>query len=222
MATGTIQIIQNDRLDKWYLTDGLTESDVIAAYQFVGKDWVDSKININDGTKYELSGTNFFATPVSGVIIPPINSNGTATYIDNSTLRGLSNINSCVYSIAGTNMTVGNCPGVWLANSIKWLGIYDGKPYLGTNTTTLGTIKRRGVLGANFTSSKLYFDGANLTLNTTGSPYRNNFVIFGRCANDLGNQCGGSCTAMVFYNKELTMTQHKNIATNIANLGGIL
>ena len=232
MATGTIQIIQNDKKDKWYLTDGLTESDVVAAYQFVyAPSKEDALVNINEGTKYTLSaGSSARWCYSSGIDFQDgVSSNLNLT---NSTLSGLaSSIKSAIYGFHWKNWAVGNLISIGLTDN-RWLGhsnnLTSGTQWGflmngGNGWKSIGWRCPSGTLGCNFEENYIYVNGTKNTAgNSINGPYGRNHAILVYQAGDIGNAAGCVVPALVFYNKALTEAQHMAISRNIVNLGAIL
>ena len=225
MASGVVQIKKTDIPEKWYLISGISESDVVAAYQFINRaSWDEAKVNINEGTKYSLTNTLAIWTHCSGLILPP-----SSTTSNNSTNPSLTNaassILSCAYSFSIINPSNSGTPGMYIADT-RWLGSGSSAHILGSADgwkTSGKKYGQTGVLGANFSStSKMYFDGTEISLSSASAPYGRSHGLFTVQANDLGSQSGLKVPAIVLYNKALTADQHAEIAWNIAKLGGLL
>lgn len=229
MATGKIPVYHPEGLAKWYLASGLTESDVIAAYQFAyASSQTDALKNINSGTTYTLSKGSYVRWgKTSGMMFAGASSN---VYLSNSTLSGMaSSIKSCVYGFRQIMFDNGNAVGMYISDS-RWLGhsshltsgtqsgfIIGGGSGWKSNSFRIQT----GILGGNFEDSQIYLNGVKQTMNTINAPYGRNHDVMTYQAGDLGAACGLICPALVLYNKALTDAQHEEIAVNIARLGAL-
>ena len=235
MASGTIPIAVSDEMEKWYLTDGISESDVIAAYKFINRaSWDEAKVNINEGTKYSLTNTLAIWTHCSGLILPPAgNTSGDDPYIHNADIANIaSSIQACIYQFISIGRdTTHDIPGMYLSDT-RWLGTTRNFTSSTATAHIVGSsggwyssgkiYGRIGILGANFTSiPTMYFDGTQVTVSKISSaPYGRRHYLLTDQANDLGGQAGIKCPALVLYNKTLTAAQHAAIAWNISKFGG--
>jgi len=229
MATGTIQVIQNDIRDKWYLANGLTENDVIAAYQFAfAPSEADALVNINEGTKYTLrKGSAVRWRYCSGMDFLEANQN---VWVDNSTIKSMANnVKACVFGFHMKNYAVGNMIGMYLTDS-RWLGhnqhLTSGTQWGfvmngGNGWRSTGWRSQTGILGCNFEANYIYVDGVKYGTSTINPPYGRGYGVLTYQAGDLGNASGMICPALVLYNKALTDAQHIEVAKNITDLGAI-
>ena len=239
MASGKIKMIHTDGMEKWYLTDGITENDVIAAYQFIYRPSVeDALVNINDGTKYTLTSNAIYFGYTSGLVMPSQNS-----YLTNSTLNsyladgGDSSMSfSAIYGMTRDNENFNAC-GIHI-NDRRWFGnSYTMKSgnqagifysiNAGWKVVTGTYLSRKSILGVDFTNdsntAKVYVDGVSYPLaNASNQPYRNRWCTFGYQAGDLGNVMLIRVPALVFYRRIISPEQHAAIAKNIADLGRVL
>ena len=218
--------------DKWYLPDGIVESDVIAAYQFVNRlNEAEALLNINDGTEYPLSkvlGTETWYLD-KGFYIPATSNAG----LNNASLAGqYENMMSAAFGYSGARTDGESAPGIMPSNTrVLELAMYTntdtGKPgmsaYSGTAAYLTVSFSTNGVLAGNWKNPpQMYRDGAALSLSQSGNMFTN-----GR-GKIIGHfKAGGtysSCyiTAMVIYNVTLTASQHLELSDNIRALGGIV
>lgn len=223
----------------WWLPDGITEDNVLAAYQFVDRETeADALININDGTKYALAklSTELWNRE-TGFYIPGAGGAG----LDNDQLRGQYNSLACaVFGYSGAIITGSHAIGgvEWTyRRSLELRGLGTGTVYQRTtiNRTNTGTapvyvsptIQPAGVLGGNWlTTSEMYKDGIVVTT-AEGTNYNVNTTrasVIGQ-AGAAGASFDVSpfyVTAAVFYKTALSADEHKEVAENIMQLGGIL
>ena len=215
---------------KWYLLDGITESNVIAAYQFVDQgDEAAALANINDGTSYLLSkvlGTETWSAD-KGFYIPGSVNAG----LTNASLVGqYANMLSAAFGYSGAS-TSGSCaPGIMpninrVLELAAYTSVYTGKPamsaYSGAAAYLAGSFSTNGVLAGNWANPPLmYRDGAAVSLSQSGSTYGARGKIFGHL-NAGGTYSSCYITALVFYNVTLSASQHLELADNIRALGGI-
>ena len=236
MATGKIPIIHTDGMEKWYLTDGITENDVVAAYQFIYRPSVeDALVNINDATKYTLTKNDIDYGYTSGLIIPQSQNSYLNNTDFNSVLLDIDRF-SAIYGMTRDNENFNAC-GIHLSGS-KWFGIsnhmksgtqaglyvHGGNNWMFCNTTYN---VRKCNLGINFGwhtgDCRIYINGTNQPLATPNSyPYANRYCTFGYQAGDLGAVMTMRVPALVFYRRALSPEQHAAIAKNIAILGSSL
>ena len=231
----------------WYLADGVGESDVLAAYEFVGRASEDAALrNVNDGEFYPLtkSGTSVTWTAERGFYIPAAQNVG----LNNADLARLGDsVLSVVfgYSNASTSSSNHQAPGTALVYS-RTLGLAAHYYYDNTTHYTwlnypviglqIGTTKGvayagenygNGVLGGSWSEPlSMYHNGNALALsyNNTANGFRDDDKYYGV----FGTQVGGSAsyttscyvTAIAFYTLLLTASQHAQIAANIKMLGG--
>lgn len=237
--------LRNLPSDKWYLPDGIVESDVIAAYQFVDRlNEAEALININEGTEYGLSksGSDVVWSSTNGLFIPAASSAG----ITNSNIvNNYANVNSVVFGFSNANPTTSKTVGGVILHQSKFLLIgcttnrsnwyktfpypsipYDssGKAYVGPDTI------HNGVLSSDFVNKKIYVNGTSISLTLakqndgtsepiTGLSHYSSKKVFGQDSNSNVLSC--YVTAIAFYNTILTNAQHVQLSDNIHALGGI-
>lgn len=211
---------------KWYLATGIVESQVIAAYQFIGavSESV-ALININEGTQYPLSksSTNIMWNTTYGIIFP-----AQTTYVDNATLRNTANTSaySCVFGYKKLDTT--KYPGGVFLSTKK--GLFISAPNQAikmsiTNSSSVltyaATSPESGVIGGVWDSTpKLYFNGAVQSL-TTGAQCNfdaSSYFVLGQAANNCSLFY---CTCMAIYSAKLTASQQLELSNNITSLGGL-
>ena len=217
--------------DKWYLPDGILESDVIAAYQFVNRlDEAEALLNINDGAEYPLSkvlGTETWSAD-KGFYIPGTRNAG----LTNAALVSLyENMLSAAFGYSEASTNGNSAPGIMPSSTrvlelAAYTNIYTGKPgmsaYSGTAAYLAGSFNINGVLAGNWANPPLmYRDGAALSLSQSGSLYTSGRgKIFGHL-NEGGVYSSCYITALVFYNVTLSASHHLELSDNIRALGGI-
>lgn len=217
--------------DKWYLPDGILESDVIAAYQFVNRlDEAEALLNVNDGTEYPLSkvlGTEAWYLD-KGFYIPGTQNAG----LGNSSLAGqYTNILSAAFGYSGANTPDSMGAGIMVHSSrvlelSAYTSIYTGKPgmsaYSGEAAYLAGSFNTNGVLAGNWENPpQMYRNGAAVSLSQSGNIYPSGRgKIFGHM-NSRGTFSSCYITALVFYNVTLSASQHLQLSDNIHALGGI-
>lgn len=214
--------------EKWYLIDGIQESNVIAAYKFVGQsNYANAMKNVNDGDSYPLSATNRINWTTGTGLQFPSSANA---YINNSDLININaQIYSCAfgYTNAGTSCSTG---GVAFSKSkylfhrcTEYLNseydryyyptcYYNSGRYYGPNST------KSGVLSINFSPAKVYRDGIlqSSTKISLGQNYSIRFSpgrIFTTASE--GTITPIYLTALIFFNCVLSQTQHQQIAYRI-------
>ena len=216
--------------NKWYLLDGITESNVIAAYQFVDQaDETAALANINDGTSYLLSkvlGTETWSAD-KGFYIPGTRNAG----LGNASLAGqYANMLSAAFGYSGANTPSSMGAGIMVHSSralelATYTNTYTGKPvisaYSGTAAYLAGSFNTNGVLAGNWANPPLmYHDGAAVSLSQSGNIYASGRgKIFGHL-NEGGTYSSCYITALVFYNVTLSASQHLELSDNIRALGG--
>ena len=220
--------------DKWYLPDGILESDVIAAYQFVDRlNEAEALLNINDGASYPLSKSgNVVWNASSGFFIPAEISAG----LNNPNLLN-ADINfyqSGFFGYSGlSNSTGRSAGGISNSNKTRRLSLrgvdnnYVNSYAISYNNTSAiykantDTFAQNGVLGANWGSeTTLFYNGEILSLSSgSGSASWGYGCIFGQL--NGGNTTSYYYTAIVLYSTVLTTAQALELSDNIRALGGI-
>ncbi len=217
----------------WYLVDGITEDNVVAAYRFKGAATLQEALtNINDGTEYVLTATSGITwTTGKGLFFPAT----IKQYVTNTTLMSLKGtILTCAYGYSDMSTEQVTTAGVLLSTSstpYKFLIANHGTggdtyyyrpasiPTSSTSKTAnyMATRYPNGVLAADWSSYKLYYNGLSQSLTSSGAPYGywDNSSVFGTVNSD-GHEHGTMClSALVFYNCTLTDTQHAQLAEQI-------
>lgn len=219
--------------DKWYLVDGIMESNVIAAYQFVDRaSEAEALINVNEGTEYALakSASSITWSSAKGFFMPGVSN----VYLNNSTLvNNYSNVFSAAFGYSGSSIDTGITSGIRLQEfrtlEIKTLvgdATTNSKPGFGSNNNghyyAPNNSPQYGVLSCNFAEPvSLYINGNNQSLTSGGTFYRGNRSVFGTINTSWNTYKSCYITALVFYNISLTSAQHLQLSNNITALGGI-
>lgn len=212
--------------EKWYLVDGIQESNVIAAYKFIGRsNYADAMKNVNDGDSYPLTATDGINwTSGTGLQFPASKN----MCIQNSDLLNInSKICSCAfgYTNAGTSGSTG---GVYIKKN-KFLfhraSAYDSEAKIYSDIPTCFCNDERlyyiqdstisGVLSTNFSTAEVYRDGVlqSSTLKKNSGP--NGTLSVFTTAHVPCNATPIYLTALIFFNCYLSQTQHQQIAYNI-------
>ena len=236
--------------DKWYLPDGIVESDVIAAYQFVDRlNEAEALININEGTEYALTKvrSNIYWNDVTGFEIGPFENCG----LTNDTLRQTlsTNMYGAAFGFSDASMTSTShriIGGLKIAVN-RYLAIRGWESSIGiardsfdlpainwgasaTVYNTQARLGSNGVFGGNWSStSELFYNGISQSLgkrpnDPVSGSITNTPLIIGQpdVSQDSNHVVLKFCvSAMVFYNKILTAAQHLQLSNNIHALGGI-
>ena len=231
----------------WYRPNGITASNVIAAYKFVG---ASSKANalknvVNSSTcqlytttaEWDVN-TGFYFDKSLYAGIQDWETNTSECTINNSTVAPT--IKSVVfgyrYAIAPTSSqsSIGYIGYDKLFFTRVWQGTtnYINYPAIGYRDANTYLYKSaieydRGVLGCNYvstTSYNVYLNGMAISLTAhstkvnTGSYFGVN--ILGFQDRDAANKVSAYATAIAFYNVALTAEQHMELYHNIVALGG--
>ena len=236
--------VGNLPVGNWYLPAGILESNVIAAYQFIGMPSESVALtNINENRSYALAKTDSSVTwnSANGIYIP----GGTANKSIGLTNSDLSSMESSCYCIVmgfyhsgdwRFNNGYGFAPRVKLgktAGSKKMLNLaYDGDGNTRTGPSAFinnsyggryGTAVTHGVIGANFTSNavELYVDGAKIsTTSVKETSAFNNEIVIGNDSHATAPN-DAYITAVVILNTALTAAQHVELSNYITALGGV-
>ena len=227
-AVGWYDIDRLPRGDQWYIVNGITEDNVIAAWRFKGRETeAEALTNVNQNGDWILTNTGCTWTTGKGFYMPAT----VNCYLTNSTLIsskgsfmmscaiGYSDMTAAgtatggVYPIKGKAL----CPlGILKKANSDYTGyIYTAKNH-SVNGYQSGTVYTEGVLSCNWDSSvKLYHDGLQMALSNDGG---SNCITVGRCyttlseAKYLGHI---NIFALVFYNSVLSDAQHLRLAEQI-------
>ena len=230
--------------NRWYLVDGLTEENVVAAYKFKGVATEQEALtNVNEGTAYALSATGVTWTTGKGLYFPAT----VNCYINNTELvNQKASIVSCAFGYSDMSTGSVATAGCILNGSgegagMKYLfakgGWYNNvssaneKVYLNHAMPTSssngkikqsGNVTATGCLACDWSTFKMWRDGLTLSL-TAGSrsgyypTYFNawtNARVFTTPTTALAR---GTMylSALVFYNTVLTDAQHVQLANQI-------
>lgn len=226
----------------WWLPGGITEDQVLVAYQFVGRrNEEEALLNINNGTTYELtkSGTDVTWSAEQGFYIPGKWNTG----LNNSVVNSLTRDN--VYAAAfGYNN--GATSGNYLSGGLGYdnytglhlRGMYgSGTALYGLNYPCIyrksnsrvyisASAKSEGVLGGNWSdaSASLWRDGAELAVTYDSEKWMKdglNGQTFGQINWANKNQyVAFGMTAAVMFTRMLTAEEHLELAISIKALGG--
>lgn len=221
----------------WWLPTGITEDQVIGAWQFVDRNSeAEALINVNNGTEYALTNNNSQWNSAVGFYFP--NSGG--CNLRSATLKSMStsSIYSVAFGFAGLDTTTSNrAAGGYVHARTQMLvlrGILTSTSYLNKFTIRgkpsdknwLGPqLYESGVLSANFGDalSQMFYNGSLQSLSsnsgTTGDVYQND-GIWGQTGS-AGTTSAFSMNACVMYRIELTAEQHLELTQNIKALGGL-
>lgn len=225
--------------NRWYLVDGIDESNVVAAYKFKGVATVQEALtNVNEGTAYTLTKTDGVAwTTGKGLFFPATKNQN----INNADLVAVgTTIISCAFGYS--DMSTGNVvtAGCTLQASAKppryllakgSVGTSAGVPtYLGaampqsassTNAKYKVHNTTEGCLSCDWSSYAMWMDGISQSLATVSNyPTYNSMWYTGRVfttANNVGSSTLGTMylSALVFYNCSLTDAQNVQLANQI-------
>lgn len=232
----------------WYLVSGISESDVLAAYQFVGRNSEEAALkNVNDGTAYilEKSSSTITWSADKGFYFPATANIG----FSNADLSALyASLLSAVFGYSGgyTGSSNWSGSGTSLADS-KSLGLaariqnsntgssydYINNPIIArvpgnsNGFSYAGAKHENGVIGGSWSSPlKLYYNGASMSLTVVGSSQNgfrsgNKFHgVFGTQVGQTGSHQTNYVTALAFYSVLLSDEQHLELYKNIKSLGG--
>ena len=221
--------------NRWYLVDGLTEENVVAAYKFKGVATEQEALtNVNEGTAYALTVTGAVTwTTGKGLFFPAT----VDCYINNTELvNQAASIVSCAFGYSdmstGSVVTAGTClsyntnsNGIYKhafakgGNNSSQLYYFNNCVNRGTNFCQTGTLYTEGVLSCTF-GSALWHDGLSQSLtNTATNPAMNTSWTFPRvfttCTSTKLARGTMYLSALVFYNTVLTDAQHVQLANQI-------
>lgn len=228
----------------WYLPSGVTEDQVIAAYQFVNRNSeAEALVNVNNGTEYALtkSGTTVVWNTETGFTIPATASAG----LRNTNIHAMyDNVYSAAFgfrdaSIASSNLSIGGVNltywrnlavrGIGSGNSTYYSNVPTINRYIGQSPNKkCAQAVNAGVLAGNWATTAsetlMYIDGISQALvNGDGNMASNSIwgtagVISQPTTGTLGSF---KVTAVVLFATALTAEQHLELALNIRALGGL-
>ena len=232
--------------NKWYLVNDLTDADVLAAFQFVGRgSSVDAmtSLNLYNNVPFVLTQTSSAVTWDSekGFYIPPTSKSG----LKCDELYSLSTVPlGAIFGYSGLSTTQNDkCAGGIIAaaggsllqlhgfrgnaNSCDgsiYMNRRDATPYYFSKSQT--TTPANGVVACDWgEENRLYFNGVEIASETTGisSAESNRFdLIFGQVSNYPGGYTGFWITAGVLYSTALTPSDHYELSKRLGGLGGSL
>ena len=224
---------------RWYLVDGITEENVVAAYRFKGAETqAEALLNVNENGDYPLSITSGIEWVTGNGLFFPKRIN---EYISNTDLvNAKSGMITCVFSYSGATtgnvagpsvtLTIDNVPMKFLSQSLQYKDTgsshFVGKAisYNASSRYAAGTCsntEQNGIIAGDWSNYSLYYNGIKQTLTVPSTNYitDNNTLITNRLFTtssssslSLGSLYLGS---LVFYNCVLTGEQHLQLATQI-------
>ena len=232
----------------WFLVSGISETDVLAAYQFVGRNSEEAALkNINAGTSYILtkSANTITWTADKGFYIPATANLGFA----NADLSALADsLQSAAFGYTGGYTGTSNWSGSGTSLSDgKSLGLAariqstnTGSSYGYVNNPIIARVPgasngysyagdkhENGVIGGTWNDPlKMYYNGLEASLTVVGSNSNgfrdaNKFYgVFGTQVGQTGGHQTNYVTALVFYSVLLSDEQHLELYKNIKSLGG--
>ena len=240
-AVGWYDVDRLPRGAQWYIVNGITEDNVVAAYKFKGAESLNSSLrNVNDGTEYTLSvNNNVTFTPGKGLLFPA----STNCYINNEKLIAqASNIMTCVFrysdlSVAAVATTAGACTfsnrkalfARYCTSRRASESIYEWTYHALLRNVSpnpaLRTAKayESGCLAADWNNNSMWHDGIPETL-IVGDYYNISGWYLGRvfttCSFTHNSVTASSMylAAIVFYNTSLTTDQHICLAEQMNEL----
>ena len=222
--------------NRWYLVDGITEENVVAAYKFKGVATEQEALtNVNEGTEYALTvGGTVTWTTGKGLYFPAT----VNCYINNTELvNQKGSIVSCAfgYSDMSTGSVVTAGVALNWANPYKYFAAMGGYENSGTNyyfgtsipqsasvqnAKSMATKNVGGVLACDWSNYKIWYNGLSQSLSNTAYAAISSFHwtyprVFTTCKN-TSLACGTIyLSALVFYNTVLTDAQHVQLANQI-------
>lgn len=217
--------------DKWYLPTGVTESQVIAAWQFIGRNSeAEALLSINGNSEYSLlkNNTSILWNSDYGMYFPATHN----LQMTSPDLAGNYNqIYSACFGYSGVSTTSGNyaCGGIILDNKRilvlrGYQGGYINYPCINSSSSSAVAMKSSsitpsGVIGANWSSnSQMFLNGQEISLASTGKTFSHTTGYIGQFASSATNCVELYITAIAFYNTTLTSTQHLELNENIQSL----
>ncbi len=216
---------------RWYLVDGITEENVVAAYKFKGvANLQEALTNVNDGEGYSLASTGVTWTTDKGLFFPA----DVNCYINNAELVAQhASIVSCAFGYSDMSTGSVATAGVALnnANPYKYFaakggreGIYYNASILQTASTAAGkhtaSSRPAGVLACDWSAYKIWYNGMSQSLSNMGKcPMYSGDWIYPRIftTSSGANIARGTMylSALVFYNCVLTDAQHVQLSNQI-------
>lgn len=216
----------------WWLPSGITEDQVLAAYQFVGRaSEAEALINVNNGTEYALtkSGATVVWNQSTGLYFT-----GTGDVLTNSALTDQwQDLLSAAFGYSGAT-DAGISGGIGWRNyrqlQIRALGYNStninahtiSRPSTISSPQKAGTFYTEGILGGNWDSTPILYHNGEVIATTASSTNIGDMNVSN--ARVLGQYASTSkafyCTAIAFYKTLLTSEQHLELANNIKALGG--
>ena len=218
--------------NRWYLVDGITEENVVAAYRFKGAATMESALkNVNDGEDYSLGATGVTWTTGKGLFFPAT----VNCYINNSQLvNQAGSIVSCAFGYSDMSTGSVATAGVALnyANPYKYFAAMGGDSnsrYYGTsipqsasarNSKSMATKNVGGVLACDWSDYKIWYNGLSQSLVNKDCPQMHSDHwtyprVFTTCTNTGFARGTMYLSALVFYNTVLTDAQHVQLANQI-------
>jgi hypothetical protein len=218
----------------WYLLDGITEENVVAAYKFKGVATEQEALtNVNEGTAYALTATGVTWTTGKGLYFPA----DIDCYINNTELvNQKASIVACAFGYSDMSTGSVATAGVALnyANPYKYFaasGGYYGSDSYGHFTSIpqsasayqskyMATKNVGGVLACDWSACKVWYNGLSQSLTNVNNAQMSNANwtyprVFTTCTNSKLARGTMYLSALVFYNTVLTDAQHVQLANQI-------
>ena len=220
--------------NRWYLVDGITEENVVAAYKFKGVATEQEALtNVNEGTEYALTVTGAGTWTTGKGLFFPATVN---CYINNTELvNQAGSIVSCAFGYSdmstGSVVTAGTVinqygrfliakGGLYASSSAKYYKTLAPNAYgSGASSRQTASVHAEGVLASDWTNLKVWYNGLEQSQTTTGVAFTGNGWTSGRvfttCTSTSLARGTMYLSALVFYNTVLTDTQHVQLANQI-------
>jgi hypothetical protein len=222
--------------NQWYLMDGITEENVVVAYQFKGAESRESALkNINSGAVYPLTATDTVTwTTGKGLFFPA----DIDCYITNTELTNQhASIVACAFGYSDVSTGSVTTAGVALnrANPYKYFAAMGGRYYNsnyyyhGTSipqSASTGDAKYMapknvgGVLACDWSAYKVWYNGLSQSLTNADNMQMRSGQwtyprVFTTCSYSDFKRGTMYLSALVFYNCVLTDAQHVQLANQI-------
>ena len=211
--------------NRWYLVDGLTEENVVAAYKFKGVATEQEALtNVNEGTAYPLTVTGAVTWTTGKGLYFPATVN---CYINNTELvNQAGSIVSCAFGYS--DMSTGDAPMCYLTNyKLIWAGsvmhanIPKSASGKGLNKTG-ATVPTNGCQACDWQNYKVWVDGLSQSLASSTSSFPASWgwtagrVFTSKTTLESAEPLSTMyLSALVFYNTVLTDAQHVQLSNQI-------
>ena len=233
--------------NKWYLVNDLTDADVLAAFQFVGRGSAAdalTSLNLYNNVPFVLAQTSSAVTwdAEKGFYIPPTRNSGLScddlysqATVPLGAIFGYSGLSTTNNDKCAGGFVISNGGSLLQLHGYANSGNCNGKISMNRRSTAPYNIRRspdptpaNGIVSCDWgEENRIYFNGIEIGTEDSGSTAssggENNYkLIFGQTDYGSVSYTGFWITAGVLYSTALSPSDHYELSRRISGLGGTI